>query len=467
MKRIISLTILIVFLLSLFVMPAEAAFLDEQINMSLGFEENIEGVTGVTNTVTYVTDGANGTKGALKIHETADGGDIKINIPNIENLRNKKIKISFLAKWDAVANEGIVLKRMSPGAVMWFPHSGGTAYVFGSGTSPNVTTFMQGDWTRFEITIPAWGNLKNPDGSWTGKDGATGRETDRFDYDYVKSRGIYIYPRLFYYSDGKFSQALRASNSEAAQSFPSGGVIWYMDDFKFEVEDPNIATKDVPEVSNLTVDNDHFVGAATISYDYAPSTNAAESKSVVTISKQLADGKTAILKQGICNTATSTNQETGKVEYRFNITEDMLGEKLTFSVQPFDKTATGEYIQGTTVTYAAVTAVAPKYIITPGAFTFGDGSITASIAVTNNSAETLNVFMIVALYDAEGRLVGYDNTLNTKHLPVAASTTVNTSNSLTVAVPSNVTSAKAFFWTGTSIDDVVAQGITNSLSATR
>ena len=203
MKRVVSLKILIVFLLSLlYMLPAEAEFLDEQIHASLGFEEDIQGVTGVGSTATtisHVVGGANGTKGALKIHEKIATGDVKIDIPNVENLEGKKIKVSFWAKWDKDANAGIELKRLRPGAAMFFPHSGGTASVAGYDVSTynNPTQFMQGEWTYIEFTIPAWSNLQNTDGSWNGKDGASNNENDRFDYDYVKSRGIYIYPRLF------------------------------------------------------------------------------------------------------------------------------------------------------------------------------------------------------------------------------------------------------------------------------
>ena len=186
MKRIISLTILIVFLMSLlYVVPADAAFLDEQINMSLGFEDGIEGFFGMGDTVEHVTDGANGTNGALKIHRKSATSGIRVNIPNVANLKGKIIKVSFWAKWDDVANEGIELKRMRPGGVMYFPHSGGNAYIQGDkpvGTY-DPAQFMQGEWTYFEFTIPAWANLKNADGSWNGKDGINATEKDRFDYD--------------------------------------------------------------------------------------------------------------------------------------------------------------------------------------------------------------------------------------------------------------------------------------------
>ncbi len=473
MKKIISLTIVIVTLLSLFTVPVEAAFLDETIYMSLSFETEAEAAKVVDKTngnhdLNWVYGdgmGANGTKGAVKIKEKAATGDIKIDVPNVGDMKNKAIKVSYWAKWDTEANEEVVDRLLRPGAVVYFD----SGYIIGCDFSKGADAakeLMKGAWMYYEVEVPyanaTYSSSKTPcveNGEWVG----VGMNNVNFNYNTIKTSGISVLPRLFEASGGNINSCIGSGSGP----FPANGITWYMDDFKIEVVDIYDKDTNIPVVSELTLDNDNFVGDAVMSYSYTPTENAAESKAVITISKQLADGKTAILKQDICNTATSKNQETGKVEYKFKITEGMLNEKLAFSVLPFDKTATSEYIQGEAVVKKAEKAVAHKYVITPGTFAFGSDSITASLAVTNNTADALDIFMIVALYDAEGHLVGYDNSQSTKSLQVAGNSTLNTNNSLTVSVSANVKSAKAFFWEGTSIDNVVAQGIANSQSATK
>ncbi len=217
------------------------------------------------------------------------------------------------------------------------------------------------------------------------------------------------------------------------------GLTYYLDDITYETYAEPVTETLPPKAVNVSVD-----GVAITDYEVYPyweleSTNDGVDNSFVRVVKVLDNGEEATL-------------AIEPLMYAYTIPEEAMDATLRFDILPGEQVADG-YIYGGYVS-VELGKVKPVRTITPvlGEFNAEAGSVTGTLSVENNALDTLDLFLIVALYDENDCAIRYES----KNLSVSTGEADNVTVSVSTAGAEGfapVAKAKAFVWGGSSVFD--------------
>ncbi len=242
----------------------------------------------------------------------------------------------------------------------------------------------------------------------------------------------------------------------------AAGLTYYVDDIAVEAYIPPAPPHPYPYVTDMAVSGTPLVGEV-INFTYLYNSEVEteemeEGYSHIRVVKELPDGKKVYLGEMTSEKPAEGEGFVPKYSYDYVVTDAAVGGKIKFEVMPFsigDSEGNG-VVYGSIYTSEATDMVKPSYVISPAldAFDEANGSITGTLQIENNKLEgdSIDVFLAIVLYDANGGIIRYDS----KPISVGANSTDNIALSVATANVEGlapVAYAKAFVWGGSGIFD--------------
>ena len=219
----------------------------------------------------------------------------------------------------------------------------------------------------------------------------------------------------------------------------AAGLTYYLDDITYEAYEEPVVEILPPKAVNVSVDGNAITDYEVYLYWELESTNDGVDNTFVRVSKILDNGQEATL-------------AIEPLMYAYTIPEIAEGAKLRFDILPGEDTAEG-IVYGDFVS-VMTDKVKPALTVTPelGAFNEEAGSVTGKLFVENNLQDTLELFLVVALYDENDCAIRYE----VKPVSVSTGAAENITVSVSTAAAEGfapVAKAKAFVWGGTGVFD--------------
>ena len=223
----------------------------------------------------------------------------------------------------------------------------------------------------------------------------------------------------------------------------ASGLTYYLDDITFEKYEEPVTEVVPPKAVNAAVDGLAVTGGKVYPSWDLDSANGGLDNTFVRVVKVMDNGEEATL-------------AIEPLLFVYTISEDLLGASLRFDILPAEEMEENDvkyYIYGDYVS-VEVGKVKPAMVITPtlGEFDAVNGSVTGKLYVENNTQDSLELFMVVALYDANDCAIRYEAKPISVDGGLDDDITVSVS---TAAVEgfADVAKAKAFVWGGTGVFD--------------
>ncbi len=219
----------------------------------------------------------------------------------------------------------------------------------------------------------------------------------------------------------------------------SEGLTYYLDDISYETYVEPSTELLPPTVTDVYAESNMIVKDEVVLDWIFNTSNDALDESLVRMVQVMDNGEEATI--AIAPSRT------------FVIPESAAGKTLRFDILPCEKVPGEEaYLFGDFVSYALSDKVRAAKVITPELGEIGTDAVTGTLYIENNAGETLDLFMLVAVYDENDCAIRYE----TRNVSVA----VGSSENITVSVLTTeaegfapVKYAKAFVWGGTGVFD--------------
>jgi len=236
------------------------------------------------------------------------------------------------------------------------------------------------------------------------------------------------------------------------------GLTYYVDDV---VIAPYIPPYELPYATDLAIDGAALAGEnVTFSYLYNNDIeNYYEGNSVVRVLKKVDGGYVTIAQYA----------ELSNV-YDIHIPEETLGSKLKIEIMPITEPDENGKVRAGAPYAIETDTVKSAYVIKPslGSFDAESGSITGTLAVENNKpdGDSLDLFLAIVLYDADGGIVRYDS----EPISVGAASSDDIKLSVSTADAEGLASvayAKAFTWAGSGIFDTDLTSYAETITVNR
>ncbi len=220
------------------------------------------------------------------------------------------------------------------------------------------------------------------------------------------------------------------------------GLTYYLDDITYEAyEEPTYEVLP-PEVTDLYVDSTMVAGDDVYLYWMFNTYNDGLDETIIRVTQILENGEEATL-------AIQHDTE-------FTIPETAMGSTIHFDILPcenvFNEDGEEVYLYGEFVPYTLPEPIKDGKVITPTLGEIGTDSVTGSLYVENNKGETLDLFLLVALYDENNCAIRYE----TKDISVAVGSVETVTVSVSAAGAEGfapVKYAKAIALKGTGVFD--------------
>ena len=217
----------------------------------------------------------------------------------------------------------------------------------------------------------------------------------------------------------------------------AAGLTYYLDDITYEAYEEPVVEILPPKAVNVSVDGSAVTGYEVYPYWDLESTNDGVDNTFVRVSKILDNGQEATL-------------AIEPLMYAYTIPEIAEGAKLRFDILPGEDTAEG-LIYGDFVS-VTMDKVKPELVIKPelGEFDAESGSVTGKLSVENNKQDTVDVFMVIALYDENGAAIRFES----KNISASSGAVENITVSVSTASGEGfapVAKVKAYVWGGSDV----------------
>lgn len=484
MKKYFSLTLLLAMVLTLVsTVPVQAA-LDNYPYIFLDYNEEIDSVTKKKDGVTVAKavwasgKGVGGT-GALKITDRNNANDalVESTLLDKESITRDSYKVSGWVKFvsankldpdgttidenqDGKPDQWGLVPNLKFGTVLTYGYKdNGVDTSYATTNFSNISTLdvTNGQWHYFEQTY------RHGVDSFTADN--PNSDPIQYPYDWTTTKPTkFTFRFLTQYCSSKFDDIFNGFKNNPDNR--GGELIYYLDDYQYipdvskELDDGSVP---VVTLAGPTTLEENFVGeTVNISWDYTSTDIAVESKVVVRVFKKISADNRQYATDGW---VLVDQQFADGDSFDYPLTEAMLGDKYKFEVFPYDVTS-NSYIAGAIQDVVMTNPVAYPEVVRPKAetpITFtslgtgNGGEITFELAeVENNRVTPLQLFTIIALYDANGALI--DCKVNDLP-PVLGNTSLTNfthTEPLTDAVYNEVASARAFVWGGTDFDDTAS-----------
>ncbi len=223
------------------------------------------------------------------------------------------------------------------------------------------------------------------------------------------------------------------------------GLTYYLDDITYEAYealDDSPQKLIPPDITDLYVDSSMVAGDE-VYFNWMFNTyNDGLDETIIRVTQILENGEEVTL---------AIQQDT-----EFTIPQNAVGSTLHFDILPLENVLTnaGEEVSlyGDFVSYTLPEPIKAEKVFTPTLGEMGTDSVTGSLYVENNKGETIDLFLLVAVFDESNCVIRYE----TKALSVE----VGSAETITVSVPTieaegyaPVKYAKAIALGGTSVFD--------------
>jgi len=219
----------------------------------------------------------------------------------------------------------------------------------------------------------------------------------------------------------------------------ASGLTYYLDDITFEKYEEQVTEVVPPKAANVSVDGVAVTGSTVYPYWDLDSVNGGLDNTFVRVAMVQDNGEEATL-------------AIEPLMYAYTIPEHVLGASLRFDILPGEQVG-DEFLYGS-FTSVKLGKVKPAMVITPtlGEFDAVNGSVTGKLYVENNTQDTLELFMVLALYDANDCAIRYE----AEPISVAGGLDDDITVSVSTAAVegfADVAKVKAFVWGGTGVFD--------------